>query len=312
MTKKSIRVFAPASVSNVGPGFDMMGFALNEPGDEIKLSYNNKKEIRITKITGDDNRLPFDVDKNTTTVAIKSLLKKYNVNTGLDVEIHKKMGIGSGLGSSAASAVGGVFAANKLMRMGLTNSKMLEHALAGEFIASGSIHADNVAPALFGGFVLIRSYNPEIDVIQLDYPKDLFCTIVFPDIEIKTSEARKILSKTVDLKTAIAQAGHASALVAGLLTNNYDLIGRSIVDHIAEPKRAKLIPCYNEIREAALSIGAINCNITGSGPSMFAFSTSKKKAEEIGEAMKKAAASKGLNSKIYVSKINKKGPVVLE
>jgi homoserine kinase len=174
MTKKSIRIFAPASVSNVGPGFDMMGFALNEPGDEIKLSYNNKKEIRITKITGDDKRLPFDPDKNTTTVAIKSLLKKYNVNTGLDVEIHKKMGIGSGLGSSAASAVGGVFAANKLMRMGLTNSKMLEHALAGEFIASGSIHADNVAPALFGGFVLIRSYNPEIDVIQLDYPKDLF------------------------------------------------------------------------------------------------------------------------------------------
>lgn len=312
MTKKSIRIFAPASVSNVGPGFDMMGFALNEPGDEIKLSYNNKKEIRITKITGDDKRLPFDPDKNTTTVAIKSLLKKYNLNIGLDVEIHKKMGIGSGLGSSAASAVGGVFAVNKLMDLGLTNSKMLEHALAGEFVASGSIHADNVAPALFGGFVLIRSYNPVIDVIQLDYPKNLFCTIVFPDIEIKTSEARKILSKTVDLKTAIAQAGHASALVAGLLTSNYDLIGRSIVDHIAEPKRAKLIPCYNEIREAALSIGAINCNITGSGPSMFAFSISKKKAEEIGEAMKKAAASKGLKSKIYVSKINKKGPVVLE
>ncbi len=312
MTKKSIRVFAPASVSNVGPGFDMMGFALNEPGDEIKLSYNNKKEIRITKITGDDNRLPFDADKNTATVAIKSLLKKYNVNIGLDVEIHKKMGIGSGLGSSAASAVGGVFAANKLLRMELSNFEMLEHAIAGEFIASGSIHADNVAPALFGGFVLIRSYNPVIDVIKLDYPKDLFCTIVFPDIEIKTSEARKILSKTVDLKTAIAQAGHASALVAGLLTNNYDLIGRSIVDHIAEPKRAKLIPCYNEVREAALSIGAINCNITGSGPSMFAFSTSKTKAEEIGEAMKKAAVSKGLRSKIYVSKINKKGPVVLE
>lgn len=312
MNKQSIRIFAPASVSNVGPGFDMMGFALHEPGDEVKLTINNKKEIRITKITGDDKRLPYDPDKNTTTVGIKSLFKKYDLNIGLDVEIHKKMGIGSGLGSSAASAVGGVFAANKLLNLDLSNYELLEHTLAGEFIASGSIHADNVAPALFGGFVLIRTYKPTIDVIKLDYPQNLFCTIVFPDIEIKTCEARKILSKTVDLKTAIAQAGHASGLVVGLLTGDYNLIGRSIVDHIAEPKRAKLIPCYNEVREAALSLDAINCNITGSGPSMFAFSTSKKKAEEIGEAMKKAAASKGLKSKIYVSKINKKGPIVLE
>ena len=312
MDKQSIRIFAPASVSNVGPGFDMMGFALHEPGDEVKLTINNKKEIRITKITGDDKRLPYDPDKNTTTVGIKSLFKKYDLNIGLDVEIHKKMGIGSGLGSSAASAVGGVFAANKLLNLDLSNYELLEHTLAGEFIASGSIHADNVAPALFGGFILIRTYKPTIDVLKLDYPQNLFCTIVFPDIEIKTCDARKILSKTVDLKTAIAQAGHASGLVAGLLTGDYNLIGRSIVDHIAEPKRAKLIPCYNEVREAALSIDAINCNITGSGPSMFAFSTSKKKAEEIGEAMKKAAASKGLKSKIYVSKINKKGPIVLE
>ena len=311
MSKNSIKVFAPASVSNVGPGFDMMGFALHEPGDEIKLTLTNRKEIRITKISGDSNRLPYEPEKNTTTVAIKSLLKKYDLNPGLDVEIHKKMGIGSGLGSSAASAVGGVFSINKLLKLGLSNHEMLEHALAGEFVASGSIHADNVAPALFGGFVLIRSYKPAIDVIQLDYPKNLLCTIVFPDIEIKTCDARKILSKTVDIKTAIAQAGHASGLVVGLLTNNMNLIGRSIVDHIAEPKRAKLIPCYNEVREAALSCDALNCNITGSGPSMFAFSTSQKKAEQIGEAMKKAAAGKGLKSKVYVSKINKHGPVVL-
>ena len=312
MRKKTIRVFAPASVSNVGPGFDMMGFALHEPGDEIKLTLTNRKEIRITKILGDGKRLPYEPEKNTTTVAIKSLLKKYDLNPGLDVEIHKKMGIGSGLGSSAASAVGGVFAVNKLLKLGLSNYKLLEHALAGEFIASGSIHADNIAPALFGGFVLIRSYKPTIDVIQLDYPKNLFCTIIFPNIEIKTCDARKILSKTVNIKTAVAQAGHASGLVAGLLTNNLNLIGRSIVDHIAEPKRAKLIPCYNEVREAALSCDALNCNITGSGPSMFAFSTSQKKAEQIGEAMKKAAAGKGLKSKIYVSKINEQGPVVLE
>jgi len=311
MIKKTIRVFAPASVSNVGPGFDMMGFALHEPGDEIKATITTGKEIRIFKITGDDKRLPYDIDKNTTTVAIKSLFKKYKINVGLDVEIHKHMGIGSGLGSSAASAVGGVFAVNKLLKLGLSVYDLLEHAIAGEFVASGSVHADNVAPALFGGFVLIRSYNPTIDVVEIDYPKNLHCTIIYPDIEIKTYDARKILSKTVDLKTAIAQAGHASGLVAGLLTGNYNLIGRSIVDHIAEPKRAKLIPCYNEVREAALSSGALNCNITGSGPSMFAFSTSHDKAQEVGEAMNKASAAKGLRSKIYVSKINKKGPVVL-
>lgn len=312
MLKKTIRVFAPASVSNVGPGFDLMGFALNEPGDEIKLSLNNKKEVRITKILGDGKRLPLGPNKNTTTVAIKSLLKKYELEVGLDVEIRKKMGIGSGLGSSAASAVGGVFAANKLLGLELSNYELLEHAIAGEFVASGSVHADNVAPSLFGGFVLIRTYTPTIDVIKIDYPQNLFCSIIFPDMEIKTSEARRILSKSINLKTAIAQAGHASALVAGLLNKDFNLIGRSIVDHIAEPKRAKLIPCYNEIREAALSAGAVNCNISGSGPSMFAFSNSKLKAEEIGMAMKKASESKGLKSKIYISQINKKGPVVLE
>ena len=310
MTNK-IKIFAPASVSNVGPGFDMMGFALHEPGDEIYVKLTNRKKIRITKITGDDKRLPYDPNKNTTTVAIKSLFKKYELNEGLDVEIHKKMGIGSGLGSSAASAVGGIFAVNKLLKLDLSEYELLEHALAGEFVASGSIHADNVAPALFGGFVLIRTYDPAIDVIKLDYPKNLYCTIVFPNIEIKTIEARKILSKTLPRKTAVAQAGNASGLVAGLLTNNLNLIGRSIIDHIAEPKRAKLLPCYEEIRYAALASGALNCNITGSGPSMFAFSTSKRSAEIIGEEMKRAAASKGLKSKVYVSKINKKGPIVL-
>ncbi|MEW6194258.1 MAG: homoserine kinase [Bacteroidota bacterium] len=311
MKQKKIKVFAPASVSNVGPGFDMMGFALNEPGDEIEISLNGSREIKIKKIFGDGGTLPYHIDKNTTTVAIQSLLKKYNINAGLDIVIHKKMGIGSGLGSSAASAVAGVFAVNKLLSLKLSKYELLEHAIAGEFIASKGIHADNVAPCLFGGFVLIRSYDP-IDIIQLDYPGNLYCSIVYPDIEIKTCDARAMLDKSVPLKTAIAQAGNASGLVTGLLTKNYDLISRSIIDHLAEPKRAKLIPCYSEVRNAALSSGALNCNISGSGPSMFAFSDSKKKAADIAHAMKKAAVSKGFNSKTYVSNINNKGPVVLK
>jgi len=308
---KKIKVFAPASVSNVGPGFDMMGFALHEPGDEIEIRLNTSKEIRIKKITGDGGKLPLDPEKNTTTGAIKSLFNKYSINAGLEISIHKKMGIGSGLGSSAASAVGGVFAVNKLLNLKLSKHDLLEHAIAGEFIASGSVHADNVAPALFGGFVLIRSYNP-IDIIQLDYPQNLFCSVVYPDIVIKTIEARKILDKTVELKTGIAQAGNAAGLVAGLLTKDISLIGRSIIDLFAEPKRATLIPCYDEIRLAALNAGAINCNISGSGPSMFAFSTSKIVAEKIALEMKKAAKQKGFGSKIYVSKINEKGPAVIK
>ncbi|MFA7420878.1 MAG: homoserine kinase [Melioribacteraceae bacterium] len=308
---KKIKVFAPASVSNVGPGFDMMGFALHEPGDEIEIQLNSSNELRIKKITGDGGKLPLDPERNTTTGAIASLFKKYNINVGLDVSIHKKMGIGSGLGSSAASAVAGVFAVNKLLNLKLSKYDLLEHAIAGEFIASGSVHADNVAPALFGGFVLIRSYNP-IDIIQLDYPKNLFCSVVYPDIVIKTIEARKILDKTVELKTGIAQAGNAAGLVAGLLTKNISLIGRSIIDLFAEPKRATLIPCYDEIRLAAFNAGAINCNISGSGPSMFAFSTSKILAEKIALEMKKAAKQKGFGSKIYVSKINEKGPTVIK
>ncbi|MEW6652198.1 MAG: homoserine kinase [Bacteroidota bacterium] len=308
---KKIKVFAPASVSNVGPGFDMMGFALCEPGDVVELKLSGTNEVRITKILGDGGKLPFDPKKNTTTVAISSLLKKCNINTGLDVSIHKKMGIGSGLGSSAASAVAGVFAANKIFGLNVSKYDLLEHAIAGEFIASGSLHADNVAPALFGGFVLIRSYNP-IDIIKLDYPKNLYCSIVYPNIVIKTIDARKILEKTFDIKTGVAQAGNAAGLVAGLLTKDISLIGRSIIDQFAEPKRAALIPCYDEIRKAAFYAGAINCNISGSGPSMFAFSTSQKSAEKIALEMKKAAKQKGFDSKTYVSKINEKGPTVIK
>ena len=191
MNGNKIRVFAPATVSNVGPGFDLMGFALNEPGDEIELKLNKSNEIRIAKITGDSGKLSHNPDKNTATVAIKSLCRKYGLKAGLDVSIHKKMGIGSGLGSSAASAVAGVFALNKLLNLKLTKFDLLEHAIAGENISSGSTHADNVAPSLYGGFVLIRGYDP-LDIIEISYPKNLYCAVVYPEIVIKTAEARKI------------------------------------------------------------------------------------------------------------------------
>lgn len=310
MAQNKIKVFAPATVSNVGPGFDIMGFALNQPGDIVEVSLTKGTDIRIRKIYG-SRVLPYNPSTNTATASIISLLKSLKIKVGLDVVIRKNMGIGSGLGSSAASSVAGVFAVNKLLNLKLSKSELLVHALNGEIISSGTLHADNVAPCLFGGFVLIRSYDP-LDVIKIDYPKNFFCTVIYPQIEIKTSEARKILDKKVDRSIAIAQAGNASSLITGLITNDIDLISRSMKDFIAEPKRAKLIPCYDQVRIAALSNGAINCNISGSGPSMFSFSTSEVDAKRIADAMKEAAQSFGLNSVTYISKINQRGPIVLK
>lgn len=310
MNLKKIKVFAPATISNVGPGFDIMGFAINNLGDVVEVSLSKGDTINIKEIYG-TKAIPFDPSKNTATASIISLIKSLKLKTGLDVVIRKKMGIGSGLGSSAASAVAGVYAVNKLLNLNLKKSELLLHALKGEILSSGTLHADNVAPCLFGGFVLIRSYDP-IDIIKIDYPKDLICSIIYPQIEIKTSEARKILENKIYRKDAVLQAGNASALITGLITKDVDLISRSMKDFIAEPKRAKLIPCYNQVRIAALANGAINCNISGSGPSMFSFSTSEKDAKRIAFAMKEAALLLGINSVTYISKINPRGVVVIK
>ncbi len=310
MLNDSIRVFAPASISNVGPGFDIMGFALNEPGDEIILRKRKDRKLFIKKITGTSVELPYQPKLNTATAGIINILKEKNLDYGIDVEIHKKMGIGSGLGSSAASAVGGVFAINELLSLKLTHYELLKYSLVGESIASKAIHADNVAPCLYGGFILVRSYDP-IDIVRIEYPKNIFCSIVYPGIVIKTSEARKLLSKMVSLKKAVSQAGNAAGLIAGLMKNDMGLIKRSMVDHIAESKRSKLIPYYDEIRKAAFNAGAMNCNITGSGPSMFAFSTSRHEAEKIAAAMSAVVLGFGHECIRYISGINSKGPKIL-
>ncbi len=311
MSRESIKVFAPASVSNVGPGFDILGFALYEPGDEIILKKTSSEKLEISKITGDGGKLPYDIEKNTASVAIKSLLDKYEISQGVSIEVNKKMGLGSGLGSSAASAVGAVFAANELLELNLSTKDLLSHALAGEFVASKAIHADNVAPSLYGGFVLIRGYDP-IDIIKIEAPKDLFCTIIYPDIEIKTSEARAILPSDVSLKNVISQTGNVSALIYGLATEDYSLISRSLNDVIIEPVRSKLITGYYQIKKAAMEAGALGCNISGSGPSMFALSNSEVVANRIAAETKNVVTKLGLDSVTYVSKVNEVGPKILD
>lgn len=308
--EKSIKVFAPATVSNVGCGFDTLGFAINEPGDIVILRKNSLGKVRITNITGDKGLIPKETELNTASMAVKHLLAKFNSGIGLDIEIRKKMPLCSGLGSSAASAVGAVVAANKLLDDPFSRNELLNFALLGEKIASKAIHADNVAPCLFGGFILVRDYNPP-DIIELKYPKEIYCTVLYPHIKINTAEARKLINKNLPLSKARKHIGNIGSLVAGLSTSNYELIGKSIVDEIAEPYRAKLIPGYYEIKNSALNAGAIACNISGSGPSIFAFSKNESSADFIGARMLSKLKRHNLKGSLFISTINPDGPKLL-
>lgn len=310
MKKKSITVSAPATVSNVGPGFDIMGFAINTAVEEMTIRLTDDPGIKIIKITGDKNKLPLNVKKNTATVALTHMISKLNIKEGIEIEIKKKMISGSGLGSSAASAVAAPFGLNELLGRPFTKHEIMEFALLGEEIASGCIHADNVAPCLFGGFILIRGYNPT-DIIRLSSPQKLVCTILHPQFEVKTSEARKLIKKKLPLKDVITQTGNAAGLIAGLLKSDYGLIKRSLNDLIAEPARAALIPNFYDIKNAALDNGSIGCSISGSGPAIFAFSTSMKDGIKIGKAMKKVSSKNIKNNIVYVSPINTIGPKVI-
>jgi len=309
--RDEIKVFAPASVTNVGPGFDIMGFALNQPGDEIVLRFTKKPGISISKITGDNGKLPLDPLKNTAGLSLISLAEQLKFDRGIEIEIHKKMGIGSGLGSSAASAVASVFALNEILDRPLSKQQLLQHALKGEELTSGGKpHADNVSACLFGGFVIVRSLSP-LDVIRIPTHEDLYCTVIYPHVEIKTEEARKILPKQITLQDAVIQWGNVAALVAGLSQGNTDIIKKSLNDIISEPVRSKLIPGYDGIKTAAMEAGAIGANISGSGPSVFALSLTPSNAEIIGEEMQKVVFSYNINSDLYISKINQNGPRVL-
>jgi homoserine kinase len=310
--KNSITVFAPASVTNVSCGFDIMGFAIDGPGDELKLKITKKSGIVISKIIGDHGRLPKQVEKNTAGTSLASLASHLGFSQGIEIEIHKKMSLASGLGSSAASAVASVFALNEILERPLSKQELLPFALEGEKLTCGGApHADNVSASLYGGFIIVRSLNP-LDVINIDVPEDLFCTIVHPDIEIHTGDTRKILKKQILLSDAVQQWGNVASLVAGLLKKDYKLIGRSLQDVIVEPIRSILIPGFEEVKQTALDAGALGCSISGSGPSIFAFSVSKKVAKSIGIKMQKVLSKLEIESNLYISKINKEGPRVIK
>lgn len=302
----SATAFAPASVSNVASGFDIMGFALDGPGDTVTVRLTRTPGVTITKITGTTADLPFEPELNTAGAPVLALFRHAGTSFGAEIEIHKGLPLGSGIGSSAASAVAAAFAANAALGAGLTGEELLPFAIEGEKIASGAIHVDNLSPSLLGGFVLVRGYGP-IDLVKIPPPEDLWCTIVRPHIEIRTKESRQALPKQVPLKDVVTQTGNAAGLIAGLLTSNYGLIGRSLHDVIAEPARGPMIPGFQAMKEAAMRAGALGCSISGSGPSVFALSHGKKTADETCLAMSEALDAIGCAHSRSVSLISPVG-----
>jgi len=302
--KTEIKVFAPATVSNVGCGFDILGFALEGMGDTIKVSKSDKQGITITKVIGAD--LPLSNDKNVAGIAGMAMLKHLNYEGGFEVEIEKGIAAGSGLGSSASSSAGVVVAINELLDRPCSQSQLVGFAMEGEVLASGKKHADNVAPCIFGGFVLIRGYEP-VDVTNLAYPKDMYCTVLHPAIEVKTIESRKLLPKQISLEDAVKQWGNVGGLVAGLYKSDYDLISRSMQDVVAEPNRSILIPGFDVVKKTAMDTGAVGCSISGSGPTIFALSKNKEESVAVTDAMKAVYDQIGIDFTINVSKVNQKG-----
>ena len=306
-----IRVFAPATVANVACGFDVLGFAISAPGDELECTITSEPGVQILEITGDGGILPREPEKNSAAVGIKRLLDHVKSPYGCAIRLHKMMPSGSGMGSSAASAVAGVFALNQLLDAPLPKQDLLPFLLEAEKAACGSAIADNVAASLYGGFILVRSYEP-LEVIQLPVPDDLCATVVFPHLTVLTKDAREILPAEIPLEHSLRQTANLGGLIIGLQHSDYGLISRSLKDYIAEPYRSQFIPGFDELKKVIMEHGGLGGSISGSGPSVFALSRKPSVAREIGNAMKAVFNAKGIDSDVYVSRINMIGPTVLE
>lgn len=301
---KEIKVFCPATIANVSCGFDVLGLALDSVGDQMTVRKTSEKGIRITKIMGQD--LPLETKNNVSGVAGLALLEKSDYDGGFEIEIDKRIKPGSGIGSSAASSSGAVWAMNELLGRPFSKLELVQFAMQGEKLASDVAHADNVAPAIFGGFTLVRSYDP-LDIVPIPTPGELYATVIHPQIEIKTSDSRKILKTTISMQQGIQQWGNLGGLIAGLFQNDYELIGRSLQDHIVEPIRSILIPAFDQIKTNAVKAGALGSGISGSGPSIFALSKGEENAEKVAVSMKETYKNIGVDFDIHISKVNSEG-----
>ncbi|WP_282018287.1 homoserine kinase [Salegentibacter mishustinae] len=299
-----IKLFAPATVANLSCGFDVLGCCLDGVGDEMIISKNSEQKLRITKITGQD--LPLEVNANVAGVSAKALLAELDEKQGFDIEIKKNIKAGSGIGSSAASATGAVFGINKLLGEPFTTNELIKFAMEGERLASGNAHADNVAPALLGGFSLVKSYEP-LEILSLPSLPELRMLILHPLIELKTKDSRSIIKQNVELKKAISQWGNLAALVSALYTQDYNLLGRSLKDEIIEPVRSILIPYFDDLKALASANGALGFGISGSGPSVFALCKGDSVAEKVKAEFQEFYQDKNIDFDLHLSKINSEG-----
>ncbi len=290
--KSRATAFAPASVANVAVGFDLLGFSIDVAGDKVTVERTSSLEVSIQQIAGTTTQLPQDPTKNTATAGLVQLLRDRKFDFGFRVSIEKGIPFGSGMGGSAASAVAAILAANALLPQPLTDQEMITYALIGEAQASGSYHADNVAPSFFGGLTFSRITNstekgkaPKVDVVSLPLPSQVFCVLVHPHLSVETKTARGILKQDVPLRTHVDQSANLAGFIAACFQDNVELLGRSLKDILIEPQRAHLIPGFNAVKSAALAGGALGCSISGAGPSVFAWVHGETQAQAVEKSM---------------------------
>jgi len=301
-----LKVFAPATVANVAVGYDVLGFAINDIGDELIIRKGTARGLKI-KAIHNNNTLSKDIMKNTAGFAAFKVLESLGMeNEAIEMELIKNMGIGTGLGSSAASAVAGAFGINEFLGNPYNKIDLLRFATLGEELADGAYHADNVAPSLLGGIVLIRDVST-MDVIKLPVPMGIKCVLIYPEIEVLTQDSRAILSDQISLNDHIKQSGNLAAFVSALYKADLDLLSRSLSDCIVEPQRAHLIPLFHKAKELALDNNALGYSISGAGPSMFALCSNSNIAENVAESIRGLYTDNQINSNYYISDINLTG-----
>ncbi|OSY88168.1 serine kinase [Tenacibaculum holothuriorum] len=306
---KYLKIFAPATVANVSCGFDSLGLAIDNLGDQMSFEKSDEKGIRIKKITGAS--LPTDINKNAAGVVANAMLQQVSPNFGIDIEIHKGYKPGSGLGSSAASAAGAAFGVNQLLGNPFSLLELTQFAMLGEEATCGSPIADNVSAALYGGFVLVRNYDP-LDIVKIPVPIELRLVCIHPEVTVKTKDARDVLPKEIPLKNAVKQWANVGGLISGLYSNDYELIGNSLVDIIVEPVRKHLIPHFDLVKSTAIKAGALGAGISGSGPSIFALCKGDANMNKVYDAVKNAYKTTSINFSIITSEVNTQGIKILE
>lgn len=305
---KKVTVHSPGTVANLVCGFDILGLALNEPYDIMEVTLTGQPGVVLHN--RDEYNLPAEPEKNVAGVVFLAALEKAGSQYGFDVVMEKRIKPGSGIGSSAASAAGAAVAANHLLGNIFSRDELVQLAMNGEKLAAGVKHADNIAPCILGGISLIRSIHP-LDIVSIPAP-DLWVTVVHPQVEVRTSDARQILRQQVLLKDAIRQWGNIAGLVTGFFTRDAALIGRSLEDVIIEPVRSILIPGFDEVKKQCLEAGALGGGISGSGPSIFMLSEQQHTAREVEKAMQHVYERLGIAYHTYVTTINKKGVTIIE